>query len=114
MPVGWDEAVSYALTLEGAELSSHYGQPAVKANGRAFLSTGHEPDTSFVLALDTGLIDLLMETNPTTFWQTPHYAGHPAVLVRYDSPDPELVREMIVRAHDRAMAMKPPRPRKAR
>jgi len=107
----FDEAVAHALTLDGAQLSTSYGKPAVKVNGRAFLSVGHEPDTSFVLALDIGLIDILMEANPDSFWQTPHYAGYPAVLVRYDSPDPALVRDMIGRAHARAIAMKPPRKR---
>ncbi len=108
----WDEAVAHALALPDAELSTHYGQPAVKANGNAFLNVGHEPDTSFVLHLDPSLIDMLMETHPATFWQTPHYAGYPAVLVRYAGSDEALVREMIGRAHERALAKRPPRARK--
>jgi hypothetical protein len=110
----WDEALAHALTLEGAELSTHYGQPAVKANGRAFLNVGHEPDTSFVLRLDTGLIEILIETHPETFWQTAHYVGWQAVLVRIDSPHSDLVRETIERAWEQARAEKPPRPRKAK
>ena len=31
----WDEALAFALTLPGAELSTSYGQPAVKVNGLA-------------------------------------------------------------------------------
>lgn len=97
----WEEAVAFALTLPGTELSSSYGQPAVKvaANGRAFLNVGHEPDSSFVLAVDEGQIELLKATDPDTFWQTPHYEGWPAVLVRYDSTDDERVREMIALSH---------------
>ena len=110
----WDEAVAYALALPGAERATHYGQPAVKANGNAFLNVGHEPDTSFVLHLDPPLVDMLMEAHPDTFWQTPHYAGYPAVLVRYEAPDEALAREMIGRAHARALAKAPPRPRKKR
>jgi hypothetical protein len=110
----FDEAVAYALTLEGAELSSHYGQPAVKANGNAFLNVGHEPDTSFALHFDPGMIEVMMETHPETFWKTPHYEGYPAVLIRTDSPDDDLVREMIESAGERARAKKPPRPRKAK
>ena len=108
------EAVAHALTLEGAELSTSYGQPAVKANGNAFLNVGHEPDTSFVLHLDHGVIEYLMTTHPETFWKTPHYEGYPAVLVRYDSPRGDVVREMIESACARALAKKPPRPRKAK
>ena len=47
-----DEAVAFALTLPGTELSTSYGKPAVKvaSNGRAFLFPSHEPDTSFGVA----------------------------------------------------------------
>jgi hypothetical protein len=108
----FDEAVAYALTLEGAELSTSYRQPAVKANGNAFLNVGHEPDTSFVLHLDHGVIEAMMGAHPETFWKTAHYEGYPSVLVRYDSPHDDLVREMIESACDRARARKPPRPRR--
>ena len=61
----WDEAVAFALSLPDTELSTSYGQPAVKvaSNGRAFLNTGHEPDTSFVVAMDVDSIELLKETD---------------------------------------------------
>jgi hypothetical protein len=108
----WDEAVAVALTLDDATLSTHYGQPAVKANGNAFLNVGHEPDTGFVLQLDRGVIEWLLATHPDTFWQTEHYVGHPAVLVRYATSRDELVLEMIASAHARARAGKRPRPRK--
>src|SRR3546814_10541667 len=61
-----DDAVAYALGLPDTELSTSYGQPAVKvaSNGRAFLYTGHERDTSFGLALDLDTIEMLKETDP--------------------------------------------------
>ncbi len=110
----FDEAVAYALTLPDTERSTHYGGPAVKVarNGRAFLSVGHEPDEAFCLAIDRDTIELLKETDPETFFQTPHYVGWDAVLVRYDSPDPARVRETIARARDQAAAKKPAMPRK--
>jgi hypothetical protein len=107
--MNFDEAVAHALTFDGAELSTSYRQPAVKVNGRSFLNVGHEPDTSFVLHLDDGVIEWLMETYPETFWKTAHYEGYPAVLVRYDTAHDDLVREMIESACERAKAMKPPR-----
>ena len=112
----FDEAVAFALTLPDTELGTTYGQPAVKvaSNGRAFLNSGHEVDTSFVLALDRDTVELLKETDPATFWQTPHYVGWEAVLVRYDSPDPGRVRETIARARDWAAAKPKSRARKAK
>ncbi len=109
-----DKAFAFALTQGGAELSTSYRQPAVKVNGHFVVGVGHEPDTSFVLSLSIGLVDMLMETHPDTFWQTPHYVGWPAVLVRYDGPAEETVRDMIARSCAEARAKKPPRPPKAK
>ena len=110
----WDEAVAFALSLPGTEMGTTYGMPAVKvaANGRAFLSTGHEPDSSFVLTVAEDRIELLKATDPDTFWQTPHYEGWPAVLVRYDTTDDERVREVIAEARDWAAARPKARPRR--
>jgi len=110
----WDEAVAFALTLPDTELSTSYGKPAVKVNGRAFLYTGHEDRTSFGIAIDLDMVELLKETDPATFWQSPHYEGWPAVLIRYDSPDPDRVREVIERSHAWSAAKPRPRPRKSK
>ena len=110
----WDKAVAFALTLPDTELSTSYGKPAVKVNGRAFLFIGREEESSFGVGLDLDSVDLLMETDPDTYWQTPHYQGWPAVLVRFDSPDPERVRETIRRSHAWNAARPRPRPRKGR
>ena len=44
----WEEAVAFALTLPSTELSTSYRQPAVKVDGKAFLTTGHEPGSFHV------------------------------------------------------------------
>jgi hypothetical protein len=108
----WDEAVAFALTLPGSELSTSYGKPAVKVNGRAFLYTGRESGTSFGAAIDLDTVEMLKETDPETFWQSPHYEGWPAVLIRYDSRDPERVRELVKRSHAWTAAKPKPKPRK--
>ena len=110
----FDEAVAYALTLPGTELSTSYGKPAVKvaSNGRAFLFPSHEPDSSFGVAIDLDTIEILKATDPDTFWQTPHYEGWAGVLVRYDSNDPDRVRETIERSREWIAAKPPVRPRK--
>jgi hypothetical protein len=110
----FEEAVDFALSLPGTVLGSSYGKPAVKvaANGRTFLFRSHEADTSFGVALDLDTIELLKDTDGQTFWQTPHYVGWEGVLVRYDSPDQERVREVIGRAREWAAAKPPARKRK--
>ena len=110
----WDEAVAYALTLPDTELSTSYGSPAVRvaSNGRAFLFTSRESDSSFGVSIDLDSVELLKETDPTTFWQTPHYEGWPGVLIRYDSKDEERVRNVIARSRDWIAAKPKARPRK--
>jgi hypothetical protein len=110
----FDEAIAFALTLPDTELGTSYGKPAVKvaSNGRAFLFPSHEPDTSFGVAIDLDSIEILKATDPSTFWQTPHYEGWEGVLLRYDSRDPERVREVIERARDWVAAKPRARPRK--
>jgi hypothetical protein len=109
----WDEAVAFALSLPDTELSTSYGKPAVKVNGRAFLYTGRE-EGSFGVAVDLDTVEMLKETDPETFWQSPHYEGWPAVLVRYGSKDPERVREMVGRSHAWTVAKPKPRLRKGK
>jgi hypothetical protein len=110
----WEEAVAFALSLPGTELGTSYGKPAVKvaSNGRAFLFPSHESDASFGVAMDLDTIEILKETDPATFWQTPHYVGWEGLLIRYDSEDWERVREVIARSRDWVAAKPKPRPRK--
>ena len=111
---GWDKVAAFALSLPGTESGTTWRMPAIKvaANGRSFAWTGHEAETSFAVWLDPGTAEMLMETDPDTCWQSPHYAGSSAVLVRYSSEDSERVRYMIEQAYERAKAMKPVRSRK--
>jgi len=110
----FEEAIAFALTLPDTERGTSYGKPVVKvaSNGRAFLFPSHEPDTSFGVAIDLDTIEILKETDPDTFWQTPHYVGWEGVLIRYDSKDEDRVREVIERSRDFVAAKPRPRPRK--
>jgi hypothetical protein len=113
MSLDWNSVTSFALGLPDTELSTNYGKPAIKvtSNGRAFINGGRE-EGSFVLAIDNDTKEMLIETDPETFWQTPHYEGWPGLLVRYDSADPERVLAMIERSRDWTAARPRPKPRK--
>ena len=98
----FEQAVAFALTLPETVRGTSYGKPAVKvaSNGRAFLFPSHEADTSFGVAIDLDTIEILKETDPDTFWQSPHYVGWEGVLIRYDSKEDQRVREVIGRSRD--------------
>lgn len=110
----FEEAVAFALGLPGTERGTSYGKPAVKitANGRAFLFPSHEAKTSFGVAIDLDTIEILKETDPDTFWQSPHYVGWEGVLIRYDSKDDERVRDVIERSKEYVQAKPRPKTRK--
>jgi hypothetical protein len=110
----FDEAVAFALTLPDTERGTSYGRPAVKvaSNGRAFLFPSHEAHTSFGVAMDLDTIEILKETEPETFWQSPHYVGWEGVLIRYDSEDQDRVREVIERSRNFVAAKPRAKPRK--
>jgi len=112
----WNEVVAVALALERTELGTSYGQPAIKcaSNGRALLSTGGQAATAFCLHLDLDTVEMLIETDPDTYFQTPHYVGWPTVLVRYGSGDPERVKAMIGQAHAFAIVRPKVKARNAR
>lgn len=109
----WAKARDFALTLPGtARKGGRIESVVTTANGRFFVFEGRETDTSFAVQIDLGTIDMLKDTEPETYWQSKHYEGWPAVLVRYDSPDPERVRRVIEQAWEQAASQGPKRKRK--
>lgn len=93
----WADVVAFALALPGTELSTSYGRPAVKVRGKAFVYPGREAG-SFAIASPLVEKDMLMETDPATYWETDHYRGWPSVLVRYASRDRDRIETVIARA----------------
>ncbi len=89
--------MAFALTLPHTEPSTSYGKPAVRVRGKAFLYPGRELG-SFAVASPLEEKEFLIETDPETFWETDHYRGWPAVLVRYGSADRERIETVIRRA----------------
>jgi hypothetical protein len=87
------------------ELASFYRQPTPKVGGKAFVAVGHEPATSFVLLAPLPEKEMLLETAPDVFWETDHYRGWPAVLVRFGRGERAWLETLIRRAWwDRAPA----------
>jgi hypothetical protein len=111
MPMRWDDVVAFALSLPDCELSTSYGTPVVKTNGRMLLGPSREAG-SFCLATGRDSIELLKAAYPDTYWQSPHYVGWPAVLVRLDTRRPAHVRATIRQAH--AWCATQPKPRSRR
>ena len=88
-------AAAAAAGLPGVEASTSYGTPSLKVRGKSFLRV-KDADTLVVMcALEDK--ELLMEAAPHIFFETDHYKGWPAVLVRLSQIDDAELQHRIVR-----------------
>lgn len=94
----WADVVAAALALPDVEEGTTYGKPAVKLRGKMLAATTAPDLGSFVLHADVEEKMVLMETDPATFWETDHYTGWPAVLVRYGTDARERIALCLARA----------------
>lgn len=92
-----DDAFAYALSLPGAEDSTQHEKRCVRVRGQWILNDNREND-AVALALDLETVAFLMETEPGTYFQTPHFHGWPAVLARYAVADDDRLKEQIDKA----------------
>jgi hypothetical protein len=98
--IDWDAVVAIGLALPGVMIGTSYGRPALKLRGKMLAAAGKEVD-HFVLSATLDEIEMLKETEPACFFQTPHYEGWPAVLVRYAEADPDRIAVLVERAWQR-------------
>jgi hypothetical protein len=98
--IDWDAVVAMGLAFPGVDLGTSYGRPALKLRGK-MLAAGGKAEDHFVVSATRDEIEMLKDTEPACFFQTPHYEGWPAVLVRYAEADPERIAALIERAWQR-------------
>jgi hypothetical protein len=83
-----------AAELPQVEVSTWYGTPALKVAGKGFVRLS-DPGV-LVVAIPRGLKDALIEAEPDLYYETPHYVGWPAMLVRLAAIDDARLRDRIV------------------
>jgi hypothetical protein len=69
-----------AAKLPGLEVGTSYGTPALKVGGKSFMRM-KDPDT-IVLLGPMEEKEMLMAADPAIYFETDHYKGWPAWLVR--------------------------------
>jgi hypothetical protein len=81
-----------AGALPGAEESTTYGQAAFKVGGKLFawISPDRHADGALAVRVDPEEKEFAIEASPDVFFQTPHYEGHPILLVRLERVDQQL------------------------
>jgi hypothetical protein len=89
-------------TLPGVEVTTTWGKPALKVDGRMFVCIAShrsaEPDT-LVVMMDFADRDALLEDDPDTYYLKDHYVGYPCVLVRLSKVPSDALRDLVIGAH---------------
>ncbi|HEX2259741.1 MAG TPA: MmcQ/YjbR family DNA-binding protein [Actinomycetota bacterium] len=86
-----------ALALPEAEETTSYGTPAFKVRGKLFARLREEGDI-LVVKCDLNEREALIQSEPETYFVTPHYQNYPYVLVRMNEIDLGALREVLTDA----------------
>jgi hypothetical protein len=93
---------SIGRTLPDVEVTTMYGQPALKVHGKMFVCIAShksaEPNT-LVVMMDFPDRDALVEDDPATYYLKDHYLNYPCVLVRLSRVHPDALRDLVIGAH---------------
>ena len=107
------EPLAKARDLPEVTRSTSYGTPSLKVRDKSFVRL--KDAATLVLLCPPEQKALLMEISPKTYFETAHYVGHAAVLIRLDAIGDE---ELSLRLEDawrfkapsRLAAMRPTAP----
>ena len=102
--------------LPGTEVSTAYGSPALKVNGRLYaciaINKEAEANSLAVYLADFEQRDALLAEDPVTYYLKPHYESYPVVLVRLGRVTRDALEDLLRGAH-RVVSSKPPARRPA-
>lgn len=88
--------LALSLDLPGVTEAVSWGQPCLKAHGKLwFFWSPSEHAPVFKVPFEER--DLLVESDPDTFFFTDHYKNHELVLVRPERLDPQWARANLLR-----------------
>jgi len=89
-------------TLSGVEVTTSWGQPALKVRGKMFACLAShksaEPGT-LVVRMDIAARDALIADDPATYYLKEHYVGYPCVLVRLSRVRADALKDLVTGAH---------------
>jgi hypothetical protein len=97
-PISFDDVRKLAEGLEGVEVGTTYGTPALRVRGKVFACIANhrsaEPDT-LVAVIGFDERDQLLEADPATYYLKDHYRNYPAVLARLGRIHRDALRDLL-------------------
>jgi hypothetical protein len=91
----WDDVVAIGSKFPEVEVGTSYGTPSLRVKGKGMCRLRTDPDALVVRVLDLADREALLQGQPEVFFTTPHYDGHPYVLVRLDVVEPDQLAELL-------------------
>ena len=93
--IGADDERGVAAGLPGASERMSYGMPGFRVADRLFARIRDEGDVLLVWCAGLAEKQELIAAEPAKFFTTPHYDGHPTVLVRFSAIDVAELTELM-------------------
>lgn len=84
-----------AAHLPEVERSTSYGTLSLKVKGKSFCRMKEKMEGVLVVMVPLGLKEALMEAETDKYFETPHYVGWPAMLVRLDAVSDEELKTRL-------------------
>lgn len=96
--VSEDDVRRIALSLPAATERPCYGTPGFRVQDRLFARIHDQPDVLVIWRDSIEDRTALLAADPDKFFTTPHYDGHPSVLVRLAAIDDAELEELLIEA----------------
>src|SRR4051794_33015032 len=83
----WDDVRRIGATLAGTVESTHYGDPSLKVDERAYATLTRRFEDAVVIRCTLEEQQLLIRARPDVYFITPHYEGWSGVVLRLVAAD---------------------------
>jgi hypothetical protein len=97
-PFTFEDVQKLAAGLDGVEVGTTYGTPALRVRGKVFAciasNKAAEPDT-LVALIGFAERDELLEAEPDTYYLKDHYRNYPAILARLGVIHRDSLRDLL-------------------
>jgi len=90
-----DDVWRIALSLPATTEKPSYGTPDFRVRDKLFARIREEGDVLVGWRSDVDEKEALIQSEPSTFFTTPHYDGHPMVLARFAALDVDELMELL-------------------
>ncbi len=87
--LAFERVARCAAHLPEVARSTWYGTLSLSVKGKSFCRMKEKMENVLVVMVPLGLKEALIEAEPDKYFETPHYTGWPAMLVRLDAVSDE-------------------------